>query len=90
MQTLARSIVSPDNSVAILLRRRYISEAAARRPTSCRARFAIRLRQIWGLVGLSPPIPALPGKPLYPRRINVTQILQDVPFPDRGRKISDF
>ena len=43
-----------------------------------------------GLVDLSPPIPALPGKPLYPRRVNVTQILQDVPFPDRGRKISDF
>ena len=90
MQTLARFIVFPDNSISILLRRRYISEATARRPPSCRTRFAIRLRQLWGLVDLSPPIPALPGKPLYPCWINVTQILQDVPFPDRGRKISDF
>ena len=63
MQTLARFIVFPDNSIAILLRRRYISEAAARRPTSCRARFATRLRQIWGIVGLSSPIPAPQANP---------------------------
>ena len=90
MQTLARFIVFPDNSIAILLHRRYISEAA--RAVRRRARLASQLgsARSGGLVDLSAPIPALPGKPLYPRRINVTQILQDVPFPDRGRKISDF
>ena len=88
MQTLARFIVFPDNSISILLRRRYISEAAARRLAGPASQSGSA--RSGGLVDLSPPIPALPGKFLYPPRVNVTQILQDVPFPDRGRKISDF